>query len=131
MIEVQNYLIAWLIYVVAGLVFMFAMSRIFRNIKPIELKGMLFGWMAVIIFVPYRGHEPAPFMAPAILVAAFDFLDGLDKGMDSALALVMDRLQISILAFILVTIAGVAALIVRFSRRKLQVPDAEEQPSGE
>ena len=131
MIDVQNYMIAWLIYVVAGVVFMFAMSRIFRNIKPIELKGMIFGWAAVIIFVPYRGHEPAPFLAPAVLVAAFDFLDGLDKGMDSALALVMDRLQISIFAFLLVTIVGVAALIVRFSRRKLRLPESEQQPSGE
>ncbi|WP_428241637.1 hypothetical protein [Gynuella sp.] len=129
MIDVQSYMVAWLIYIAAGLVFMLAASRILRGIKPVELKGIVFGWMAVIIFVPYRGHEPAQFIAPAILVAAFDFLDGLDKGLDNALALVLERMQISILAFILVTIAGVAALIIRMSRRKLQVPDSAGQSS--
>jgi hypothetical protein len=88
MVEHWDYLIAWLIYVLAGLGCSLVWWRITRLV-PIALRDLLRGCVVVLIFTPWYAGESQEFLAPAIVVLLFDlFLEGAQSGLTGAVVLV-------------------------------------------
>lgn len=86
------YQIAWLIYGFAGIGLMLAVWRIVRRFKSSDVRWYLMSVLAVGMAVPSWEQGDNAYIAPAILVGAFDFLDGIDKGFNVALEKALDSL---------------------------------------
>lgn len=113
LIYFESYYLAWGIYLIAGAGVLLAWWQVVKLFKRIELRLLWMALMAIVIFTPWHASEPVPFFAPAVIVAAFDFLDGLDRGLFAALMIVLNRLLPMILAILLVSIAAVVAMLIR------------------
>lgn len=113
-IEAGYYQIAWLIYGLAGLGLMLAVWQIVRRFKSNDIRWYLMSVLAVGMAVPSWEQGDNAYVAPAILVGAFDFLDGLDKGFDLALEKALSSLW-PIAAFFV--IASMMLLLKRVVQR--------------
>ena len=110
-----HYQLAWLIYLLAGTGFMLAAWQLLKLIRRDGIRWFLMSLLFFGIFTPAWGvvaeHR---FVAPAILVAAFDFLDGLDKGVAFAVRAAMESL---LLVLVLIFLSA-AVIIVRHTLRR-------------
>jgi len=84
--------------------------------------------LAILLFTPWQGTDPQPFLAPAVVVAAFDFLDGLDKGFAAAVNVALTTLTPMIFALLVASVLAVVSGIVRVMRKKPELQRPEEQP---
>ena len=101
LIGAEHYQLAWLIYILAGLGFIFCCWQIIRHFKSKNLRRYLVVFLACGIFTPSWQTGDDSFIAPAILVGGFDFLDGLDKGLAFAIQLSMKSLMPMVLLILI------------------------------
>ena len=117
-INAGYYQLAWLIYAVAALGLLLVFWRIVRRFHSADIRWYLMSVLASGLVVPRWGQGEFAYSAPAILVGAFDFLDGLDKGLPAAI----DRASESLWPIAaLIGIATLALVIRRLFFRKKPV----------
>ena len=93
-IEDNPYLVAWLVYILAGLGFCRYWWHITKLIQHPGRRELLRGFTWVIIFTPWP--QGASY-APAILVLLMDLLlDGTENGLQGGLALLISSFFMSI-----------------------------------
>jgi hypothetical protein len=88
MIEHWDYLIAWLIYLLAGVGCCLVWWRVTRGMNQKSLRDLLRGLAMVLIFTPWYAGETEEFFAPAIVVLLFDvLLAGAKNGLKGGVVL--------------------------------------------
>jgi len=70
----QNYLIAWGIYLVAGVIFSILSWRVLHRYCWRELALVLECWLLALMFVPAQVISDPPTWAPALMVFVMDTL---------------------------------------------------------
>lgn len=96
--------------------------------------GRLFPWRPLrwwltwvylcVVLTPWQGTEPEPYLAPAIIVAAFEFMD---LGMQAALAVVKPMIQALIGGTLVIVLTGITMKLVEMRRFKVETGDTEAQ----
>lgn len=96
--------------------------------------GRLFPWRPLrwwltwvylcVVLTPWQGTEPEPFLAPAIIVAAFEFMD---LGMQAALVVVKPMIQALIGGTLVIVLTGITMKLVEMRRFKVETGDTEAQ----
>ena len=87
MFENQHY-VAWLIYLLSGLVCAFIWWRIPRHITHRGWRDLCRGFVVVFIFTPCYSGDASEFLAPAFIVLLMDILlEGASSGIRGALTL--------------------------------------------
>ena len=88
MVEHWDYLIAWLLYLLAGVGCCLVWWRMTRGLVHMGLRDLLRGFVVVLIFTPWYAGESQEFLAPAVVVLLFDlFLEGARSGMTGGVVL--------------------------------------------
>mgnify|MGYP000194232741 FL=1 len=113
-IEAGYYQIAWLVDGTAAFGLLPACWHLVRRFKSSDVRWYLMSVLAVGMAVPSWENGDNAYWAPAILVGAFDFLDGIDKGLNVALEKALISLW-PIAGFI--AVASVLLLLKRIVRR--------------
>ena len=122
----EHYQLAWLIYCLAGAGFLAACWQLLKLISRAGLKWFLFSVLFFGIFTPSWGVvEGHRFIAPAVLVAAFDFLDGLDKSLGYAIKVALDSLVLLVGLIVLSGSVIAARSYYRHSESSPQSDDSE------
>jgi hypothetical protein len=86
----SEYIIAWLIYAVAGIGCCAFWWKITSFLNHRGWRDLLRGLAVVIIFTPWYAGESPEFYAPAIVVLMFDLLlEGAKSGMKGGVALLV------------------------------------------
>lgn len=57
-----------------------------------------------VVLTPWQGTEPEPYYAPAIIVAAFDFMD---VGLQASLNILMPMLQAMVVGTLVIVVVGI------------------------
>lgn len=96
--------------------------------------GRLFPWRPLrwwltwvylcVVLTPWQGTEPEPYLAPAIIVAAFEFMD---LGMQAALAVVKPMIQALIGGTLVIVLTGITMKLMEMRRFKVETGDTEAQ----
>ncbi|HJN52477.1 MAG: hypothetical protein QGI68_03360 [Pseudomonadales bacterium] len=88
MIEHWDYLIAWMVYLLAGAGCCLVWWRLTRGLTSKSLRDLLRGVAVVLIFTPWFAGDSDEFLAPAIVVLLFDLLlAGVKNGLQGGLIL--------------------------------------------
>jgi hypothetical protein len=89
-IDNYQYLIAWVIYFIAGVGCCAVWWKITSFIRHRGWRDLSRGIVIVLIFTPWYAGESAEFYAPAVVVLLMDLLlEGAKAGMKGALALLV------------------------------------------
>ncbi|MEX0942158.1 MAG: hypothetical protein WD002_06380 [Pseudomonadales bacterium] len=84
----NEYMIAWTLYLAAGVGCCLVWWRLTRFIGSRGLREILRGLLIVLIFTPWYAGESPEFYAPAIVVLLMDLLlEGARSGMKGGIAL--------------------------------------------
>jgi len=92
LIGAEYYQLGWLIYIAAGIGLIVCFWQLIKLFKSPRIRRFLVSVMAIGIFTPTWQAGEESFIAPAILVAAFDFLDGIDKGLAAGVEIALKSL---------------------------------------
>lgn len=94
--------------------------------------GRLFPWRPLrwwltwlylcVVLTPWQGTEPEPYIAPAIIVAAFDFLD---VGLQASLTILKPMIQALVVGTLAIVLIGIALKIRDMKRFQAQHDDGE------
>ncbi|WP_273286017.1 hypothetical protein [Reinekea forsetii] len=109
---------------VAG--FWLVMWKLTRYISWPPLRWWLVWVFLCVVLTPWQGVEPEPYYAPAIIVAAFDFLD---LGWDSAYKVLAAMINAIVLGSGLIVFVAIVLKIQNIKlveRRSLASEDAAE-----
>ena len=109
---------------VAG--FWLVMWKLTRYISWPPLRWWLVWVFLCVVLTPWQGVEPEPYYAPAIIVAAFDFLD---LGWDSAYKVLAAMINAIVLGSGLIVFVAIVLKIQKIKlveRRSLASEDAAE-----
>lgn len=88
MVEHWDYLIAWLIYLLAGVGCCLVWWRLSRGLAGKSVRDLLRGLVVVLIFTPWYAGDSTDFFAPAVVVLLFDLLlAGAKNGMQGGVIL--------------------------------------------
>ena len=83
-----EYLIAWLIYLGAGVGFAFVWWQVTENWRNTGWRELSRGFCIVFVFTPWHAGEQAGYYAPAIVVLAMDvLLGGVGGGLEGGIVL--------------------------------------------
>ncbi len=89
-IDDYQYLIAWMIYIIAGVGCCAVWWKITSFIRHRGWRDLSRGIVIVLIFTPWYAGESAEFYAPAVVVLLMDMLlEGAKAGMKGGLALLV------------------------------------------
>lgn len=123
MVYEELYWNAAIAYGLGALGFLLVMIRATRFVKWRPLR-VWFIWMYLcLVLTPWQGQEPEPYYAPAIIVAAFDFLD---LGLTSALKILEPMIQAWILGSAVIVVFAVI-LLIRNLRSRESAAEAESE----
>lgn len=90
MVVTHEYLVAWTIYVVAGIGCSVVWWKITSHIKSAVWRDILRGLAIVAIFTPWYAGDTPEFYAPAIVVLLMDvLLSGTESGMKGGVVLLL------------------------------------------
>ena len=82
-----QYLVAWTIYLVSGVVFTWVMVVVSRRFRP-WFRDVFVGTAVVLIFTPWHFGDAAQHWAPALLVLLMDvLLEGTESGLQGGVVL--------------------------------------------
>lgn len=126
MIYQDLYWNAALFYLAGVAGFWLVMWKLTRYISWPPLRWWLLWVFLCVVLTPWQGMEPEPYYAPAIIVAAFDFLD---LGWDSAyrvLAAMINAIVLGSGLIVFVAIVRKIQNIKQVERRSLASEDAAE-----
>lgn len=99
--------------------FLLVVWRVGRLFPWRPLRWWLIWLYLCVVLTPWQGTEPEPYLAPAIIVAAFDFLD---VGMQASLAILKPMIQALVIGTLVIVLAGIA-LKIREMKRYRATPD--------
>ena len=102
--------------------FLLVVWRVGRLLPWRPLRWWLTWLYLCVVLTPWQGTEPEPYLAPAIIVAAFDFLD---VGMEASLAVLKPMIQALVVGTLVIVLAGIA-LKIRDMKRYRAEPDNGE-----
>ncbi len=86
----NEYVVAWLVYVLAGAGCCAVWWKITSSILHRGWRSLLRGILVVLIFTPWYAGESPEFFAPAIVVLLMDLLlEGAKAGMKGGIALLV------------------------------------------
>jgi len=102
--------------------FLLVVWRVGRLLPWRPLRWWLTWLYLCVVLTPWQGTEPEPYLAPAIIVAAFDFLD---VGMDASLAILKPMIQALVVGTLVIVLAGIA-LKIRDMKQYRAEPDEGE-----
>ncbi len=88
--------------------FLLVMWRIGRLFPWRPLRWWLIWVYLCVVLTPWQGTEPEPYLAPAIIVAAFDFLD---VGLQASLAILKPMIQALVVGTLVIVLTGIALKI--------------------
>lgn len=125
LIGAEYYQLGWLIYIIAGIGLIVCFWQLIRLLKSPYLKRFLVSILAIGIFTPTWQSGEEAFIAPAILVGAFDFLDGLDKGLAAGINIALKSVLPMILLMVISSCIFVGLKIVQTQKDKSQKPQSE------
>jgi|TARA_B110000503_G_scaffold125199_1_gene192532 hypothetical protein len=126
MIYQDLYWNAALFYLAGVAGFWLVMWKLTRYIKWPPLRWWLVWVFLCVVLTPWQGMEPEAYYAPAIIVAAFDFLD---LGWDSAYAVLASMINAIVLGSGLIVFVAIVLKIQNIKlaeRRSLAFEDAAE-----
>lgn len=94
--------------------------------------GRLFPWRPLrwwltwlylcVVLTPWQGTEPEPYLAPVIIVAAFDFLD---VGPQASLALLKPMILAILVGTLVIVLTGIGLKLRDMKRFRAESGDAE------
>lgn len=94
--------------------------------------GRLFPWRPLrwwltwvylcVVLTPWQGTEPVSYWAPAIIVAAFDFMD---VGPNAALAILMPMIQALVIGTLVIVLVGIALKLRDLKRYRIEHGEGE------
>lgn len=89
-IDQYQYVIAWFVYVVAGLVFCICFWKLTADLKHTGWRDLARGALLVMIYTPWFSDETHEHLAPALVVIFMDFLlGGSGTGLAASLGLLV------------------------------------------
>ena len=110
--ETQDYITAWLVYLLAGIAFSFMSWKVMKKFLWRELAYLLQSMLLAIIFTPWYVLPEDEILAPALIVFMLDLITvDVSTGIRALIPLVM-----AILFGIIVTI--ILSVIYRIRRKK-------------
>ena len=104
---------------------MFSLWQLLRLLKSKNVKRFLISILAIGIFTPTWQSGEESFIAPAILVGAFDFLDGLDRGLAAGLNEALKSLLPMALLIFISTGIFIGLKIIQTQKEKSDQPKSE------
>lgn len=110
--ETQDYITAWLVYLLAGIAFSFMSWKVMKKFLWRELAYLLQSMLLAIIFTPWYVLPEDEILAPALIVFMLDLITvDVSTGIRALIPLVM-----AILFGIIVTI--ILSVLYRIRRKK-------------
>jgi hypothetical protein len=110
--EARDYLIAWILYGLAAVIFSIVAWVLFRRYLWREVAYLLECWMLAIFFTPARVLAEQDIMAPAIIVFVMDSVTiNPAAGIRALIPLVMALLGMLVVAILL-------SVVYRFRQRR-------------
>lgn len=120
--ETSEYIIAWCVYLVAGMAFSLVSWRVFKRFLWRELAYLLQSLLLAVIFTPWYVVPEEEILAPAIIIFMMDLVTvDVTTSIRSLIPLVM-----AIMLGLIVTV--ILSVIYRIKRRKEManvIPDDE------
>lgn len=114
--ETTDYILAWAIYLIAGVLFAFAAWKGGRKILPLEVCCVLLCLLLALMFTPASVEEGLNIKAPALMVFMMDtVMLGAKAGIRAMIPL--------ILALVLALVIGVVlSLLLRLRKARTKSP---------
>ena len=115
--ETSDYIIAWLIYLIASIAISYLCWEIIKKILWIDLAYVLQVAFMAVIFTPWYVEVNGTILAPAIIIFVMDIITiELAAGIRALVPMVM-----TILLSTIITIASIAIYRVRKVRRLVSI----------
>lgn len=111
MIYEDLYWTAALVYGLGVIGFWLVLWRLGRLLPWRPLRWWIVWIYLCVVLTPWQGTEPEPYLAPAIIVAAFDFLD---VGMTEALKILTPMIQAMVIGTLVIVLLGIGMTLARF-----------------
>ena len=110
MIYEDLYWTAALVYGLGVIGFWLVLWRLGRLLPWRPLRWWIVWIYLCVVLTPWQGTEPEPYLAPAIIVAAFDFLD---VGMTEALKILTPMVQAMVIGTLVIVLLGIGLTVAR------------------
>lgn len=123
MIYEDLYWNAAIIYLIGVIGFWVVVWKVGTKLPWRPLRWWLTWLYLCVVLTPWQGSDPEPYYAPAIIVAAFDFLD---LGMTAALSVLDPMIKALIVGSLVIVIAAIV-LRIRDMKRAGE-PEEGEHP---
>jgi len=123
MIYQDLYWNAAIFYLVAVVGFWLVMWKLTSYITWPPLRWWFVWVFLCVVLTPWQGRVPEPYYAPAIIVAAFDFLD---LGWDSALEILASMINAIILGSGVIVLLAIVLKIQSLKRAQQRPPETDE-----
>ncbi|MCH8530211.1 MAG: hypothetical protein LAT65_05100 [Saccharospirillum sp.] len=123
MIYEDLYWTAALMYGLGVIGFWLVLWRLGRLLPWRPLRWWIIWIYLCIVLTPWQGTDPEPYLAPAIIVAAFDFLD---VGLSEALAILTPMIQAMVIGTLVIVLLGIGLTLAR-----LKANNSDEQDNTE
>lgn len=110
MIYEDLYWTAALMYGLGVIGFWLVLWRLGRLLPWRPMRWWIVWIYLCVVLTPWQGTEPEPYLAPAIIVAAFDFLD---VGMSEALSILTPMIQAMVVGTLVIVLLGIGLTVAR------------------
>lgn len=117
MIYEDIYWNAAIIYLLAVIGFLLVVWKVGTKLPWRGLCWWLMWLYLCVVLTPWQGTDPEPYLAPAIIVAAFDFLD---VGLQPALIILKPMIYALIAGTLLIVLACIVLRVRELKTRSLQ-----------
>ena len=98
----DQYLMAWAIYILAGVGLLLAFRGLTRFIAYAPLRDVMGALFAVFLFMPWQSYEAQGSLSPAFLIAAFEALtETYEQGLRAGIPLSVALLATGSVVFVL------------------------------
>ncbi len=115
MITTENLIIGWLMYGFASLGLLLVLWKITHLFKLTLVRVWITLSGASFLFQPWFSPEPDGYVAPAIIVAVFSFLDSIDLGVKVALENMVMVLIPALVAILVISTVVVIWAFIKFT----------------
>lgn len=123
MIYEELYRNAAIVYLLGVLGFWLVVWKVGTKIRWRPLRWWLTWLYLCVVLTPWQSAEPDAYIAPVIIVAAFDFLD---LGLSSALTLLQPMIMALAVGTVIIVFAAIVLQIRRMKQRDDEAPDQEK-----
>ncbi|EAR07632.1 hypothetical protein [Reinekea blandensis] len=123
MIYEELYRNAAIVYLLGVLGFWLVVWKVGTKIRWRPLRWWLTWLYLCVVLTPWQGTDPEAYIAPVIIVAAFDFLD---LGLASALELLQPMIMALVVGTVVIVFAAIALRLRQMKRGQADQADHPE-----